>query len=90
MKTKIKQLLKDKDFHKTISSHLYPNLNNIAPSLTQFIFQKTFSRHFRSSSTIDQFQQSLSPFVKKPHRNQSEGGWPIYSDDDLVMMMAQR
>ena len=61
----IQSLLKDKDFHKAISSHFYPKLNNIAPFLTQFIFQKTFSRHFRSSSTIDEFQQSLAPFVKE-------------------------
>ena len=61
----IKSLKKDKDFHSSISTELFPLVSRLFPRLGSFLFKQIFVSSFGESTTIDEFQNNLAPFVKK-------------------------
>ena len=61
----IKSLKKDKDFHSSISTELFPLVSRLFPRLGSFLFKQIFVKSFGESTTIEEFQNSLAPFVKK-------------------------
>ena len=61
----IKSLKKDKDFHSSISTELFPLVSRLFPRLGSFLFNQIFVKSFGESTTIEEFQNSLAPFVKK-------------------------
>ncbi|SVE05367.1 uncharacterized protein METZ01_LOCUS458221, partial [marine metagenome] len=69
----IKSLIEDKDFLQILSFQLYPKLTKIIPHLTNSFVKKVFSKNFKSSSTVEEFQRNLAPFVKKMIESTTKG-----------------
>ena len=69
----VKSLIEDKDFIQILSSQLYPKLTKIIPYLTSSFIKKMFSRNFKSSNTVEEFQRNLTPFVKKMIEGTTKG-----------------
>ena len=69
----IKSLIEDKDFLQILSSQLYPKLARIIPHLTRSFVKKNFSKNFKSSKTVEEFQRNLAPFVKKMIKSTTKG-----------------
>ena len=69
----IKSLIEDKDFLQILSSQLYPKLTKIIPHFTISFVKKVFSKNFKSSNTVEEFQRNLAPFVKKMVESTTKG-----------------
>ena len=65
VKREIESLIEDNKFLLTVSSQLYPKLTKVLPPLAKFIFKRAFSKSFKSSKTIEEFQKNLVPFVER-------------------------
>ena len=65
VKREIESLIEDNKFLLTVSSQLYPKLTKVLPPLAKFIFKRTFTKSFKSSKTIEEFQKNLVPFVER-------------------------
>ena len=65
VKKAIESLIEDNKFLLAVSSHLYPKLTKILPTLAKSIFKQTFAKSFKSSQTIEEFQKNLVPFVER-------------------------
>ena len=65
VKREIESLIEDNKFLLTVSSQLYPKLTKVLPPLAKFIFKRTFTKSFKSSQTIEEFQKNLVPFVER-------------------------
>ena len=65
VKREIGSLIEDNKFLLTVSSQLYPKLTKVLPPLAKFIFKRAFTKSFKSSKTIEEFQKNLVVILKK-------------------------
>ena len=73
VESKIKSLLSDSRFFNLLSSYFFPKTSKILPNLANKIIRRRFKKEFGLSSTIEEFQSALEPYVSSMVKKTTDG-----------------
>ena len=73
VESKIKSLLSDSRFFNLLSSYFFPKTSKILPNLASEIIRRRFKKEFGLSSTIEEFQSALEPYVSSMVKKTTDG-----------------
>ena len=79
----IRRLETNKLFHSKFSQFFFPKITSFLPYLGNFLFKLKFIQYFRSSRTIEDFQNNIAPFFVSMTKTTTEG-FSVSGDENLL------